>query len=149
MVSETGERRALDLRVPALTILMHPVTARVGERVLLPSLVSGRPVALSRLTPLFAQPGNAEARALDDVHLSRQPITLAPGERAGSIRIVAEPQSARIEAFGVDLQAELAAADLERGVALLLGGHVALLLHVLPAVEPRHRERYGLVGDSA
>jgi two-component system nitrogen regulation response regulator GlnG len=149
VVSETAERRALDLRVPALTILAHPLTARVGERVLLPSLVSGRPVSLSRLEPLFAQPGSPEARALEDVHLSRRPITLAPGEQLGSIHIVAAPDSTRVEAFGAATYAELGLAELERGVALLLGGHVALLLHVLPAVTPRHLDRHGLIGDSA
>jgi two-component system, NtrC family, nitrogen regulation response regulator GlnG len=149
VVSGTGERRALDLRVPALTILAHPVTARVGERVLLPALISGRPVPLSRLTPLFALPGSAETRALEDHHLSRQPISLAPGEQAGSIHIVATPEGSRIEAFGVDTHDELGPADLERGVPLLLGGHVALLLHILPAAELRHLDRYGLIGDGA
>jgi two-component system nitrogen regulation response regulator GlnG len=149
VVSETGERRALDLRVPALTILAHPVTARVGERVLLPALISGRPVPLSRLTPLFALPGSAETRPLDDLHLSRQPISLAPGEQSGSIRIVATPEGSRVEALGVATQDELGPADLERGVPLLLGGHVALLLHLLPAAEPRHLDRYGLIGDGA
>jgi len=149
VVSEVGDRRALDLRVPALTVLAHPVTARAGERVLLPSLTSGRPVQLSRLTPLFAQPESAATRPLEDLHLSRQPISLAPGERAGSIRIVAAPEGSRVEAFGVGTEDELGPADLERGVPLLLGGHVALLLHDLPAVQPRRLDRYDLIGDSA
>jgi two-component system nitrogen regulation response regulator GlnG len=149
VVSKTGERPALDLRVPALTILAHPVTARVGERVLLPALTSGRSVPLSRLAPLFAQPGSAEARPLEDLHLSRQPISLAPGERAGSIHIVAAPEGGRVEAFGVGTQDELGPADLERGVPLLLGGRVALLLHLLPTAELRQLDRYGLIGDGA
>jgi two-component system nitrogen regulation response regulator GlnG len=149
VVSETGERHALDLRVPALTILAHPVAARVGERVLLPALISGRPVPLSRLTPLFALPGSAETRPLEDRHLSRQPVSLAPGGQPGSIRIVATPEGSRVEAFGIGTQDELGPADLERGVPLLLGGHVALLLHILPTAELRHLERYGLIGDGA
>ncbi len=149
VVSETREKHALDLRVPALTILAHPVTARVGERVLLPALTSGRPVPLSRLAPLFAQPGSAETRPLDDLHLSRKPITLAPGEPPGSIRILAESGGSRIEAFGVEAQDELGPADLARGVPLLLGGHIALLLHILPSAQPRHLDRYGLIGDGA
>ena len=46
-----------ELRVPALTVLAHPDLRRVGERVLLPALASGRTVPLSRLAPLFAPPG--------------------------------------------------------------------------------------------
>ncbi|HYN20631.1 MAG TPA: sigma 54-interacting transcriptional regulator [Thermoanaerobaculia bacterium] len=149
VVSETGVKSALDLRVPALTILAHPVTARVGERVLLPALISGRSVPLSRHAPLFAQPGSSETRPLEDLHLSRQPISLVSGEQAGWVHIVATPESSRIESFGVSSQDELGPADLERGVPLLLGGRVALLLHILPAAELRHLDRYDLIGDGA
>ncbi|MFL6198981.1 MAG: sigma 54-interacting transcriptional regulator [Thermoanaerobaculia bacterium] len=149
VVSGTREKRSLDLRVPALTILAHPAAARVGERVLLPALISGRPVPLSRLTPLFALPGSGETRPLEDIHLSRQPITLAPGEQTGSIHILATPEGSRVEAFGPGAQDELGPADLERGVPLLLGGHVALLLHLLPAAQPRDLDRHGLIGDGA
>jgi two-component system nitrogen regulation response regulator GlnG len=149
LASETVERRALDLRVPALTILAHPVAARVGERVLLPALLSGRPVPLSRLRPLFALPGSTETRPLEDLHLSRQPISLVPGEQPGSIRIVAQPEGGRAEVFGVGASDELGPADLEHGVPLLLGERVALLLHILPAAELRYLDRYGLIGDGA
>jgi two-component system, NtrC family, nitrogen regulation response regulator GlnG len=156
VVSDTRERPALDLRVPALTILAHPVTARVGERVLLPALTSGRSVPLSRLTPLFALPGSSETRPLEDLHISRQPISLAPGDRAGSIHIAATPEGSRVEAFGVadiagiaGIGDELGPADLERGIPLLLGERVALLLHILPAAALRHLDSHGLIGDGA
>ena len=44
---------------------------------------------------------------------------------------------------------EISAAELERGVVLLLADRVALLLHLLPPALPRETERFGLVGDSA
>jgi DNA-binding NtrC family response regulator len=124
--TEAAAPRPIDLpelRVPALTILAHPDLRRVGERVLLPALGSGRPVPLSRLAPLFAQPGGDLARPLADPHLSRTPIHLNPGE--------------------------VPDAGLERGTVLVLADRVALLLHLLPPALPRETERFGLVGDSA
>jgi two-component system nitrogen regulation response regulator GlnG len=149
VVSETGVKPVPSLCIPALTVLAHPQTERVGERVLLPALASGRPVSLSRHAPLFAQPGSAETRPLGDLHLSRQPITLTPGEPAGSIHIVAPPEGSRLEAIGIDTRGVLAPVDLERGIPLVLGSRVALLLHVLPTVQPRHPDDCGLIGDSA
>jgi two-component system nitrogen regulation response regulator GlnG len=142
------EVRPPELQVPALTVLAHPDPRRVGERVLLPALGSGRAVPLSRLEPLFAQPGDTEARPLADPHLSRRPLHLAPGDRPGSLRIAAE-SGARIELFGGCLADEISAADLARGVVALLADRVALLLHLLPPALPRETERFGLIGDSA
>jgi len=41
VVSETGVEPVPSLCIPALTVLAHPQTERVGERVLLPALASG------------------------------------------------------------------------------------------------------------
>jgi two-component system nitrogen regulation response regulator GlnG len=149
VVSETGERTVQALRVPALTILAHPMVERVGERVLLPALASGRPVLLSRQAPLFAQPESAEARPLADLHVSRQPVSLTPEGTAGSVHIGAAPAGSRFEVLSAGLRNELGPADLERGVPLVLGGRVALLLHFLPTVQPRPLDPCGLIGDSA
>ncbi len=138
---------SLELRVPALTILAHPNPERVGERVLLPALSSGRAVPLSRLSPLFAQPGDSSARPLADLHLSRTPVHLVPGERPGSVRLLLEAGS-RIELFGACTAAELSAAEIERGSVLLLAHRVALLLHLLPPFLQPEAERFGLIGDS-
>ncbi|HEX3529499.1 MAG TPA: sigma 54-interacting transcriptional regulator [Thermoanaerobaculia bacterium] len=138
-----------ELRVPALTVLAHPDLSRVGERVLLPALGSGRAVALSRLAPLFAQPGEEKARPLADSHLSRSPVYLAPGERPGSIRLVVENGGWRIQRFGAPAEGEIPASALERGVAILLAERVALLLHLLPPALPCEPERFGLIGKSA
>jgi two-component system nitrogen regulation response regulator GlnG len=48
----------------------------------------------------------------------------------------------------VDSEASFSAAEVERGVVLLLAGHVALLLHRFRPVFPESLPRYGLVGLS-
>ena len=138
-----------ELRVPALTILAHPDLQRVGERVLLPALGSGRPVPLSRLSPQFAQPGGGGERPLADPCLSRSPIHLVPGEEPGSVRLRAEGGRCRFDLLGTACPDAIPAAGLERGAVVVLAGRVALLLHLLPPALPRETERFGMVGDSA
>jgi two-component system, NtrC family, nitrogen regulation response regulator GlnG len=140
---------ALELRVPALTILAHPNPGRVGERTLLPALGSERAIPLSRLSPLFAQPGDAVVRPLADPHLSRRPLLLAPGEQPGSVRLDRDAGGCRVDLLGARAADEIPAAEIERGVVLLLAHRVALLLHLLPPALPREPERFGLVGESA
>lgn len=135
--------------MPALTLLAHPDLRRVGESVLLPDLVSGRPVALSRLEPRFAQPWGGEVRPLADLHLSRSPVRLIPIDDTGSVRLVSEGGRCRLDLLGAASPGEVSAAELARGVVLLLAERVALLLHLLPPVLPRESERFGLVGESA
>src|SRR5256885_13999222 len=66
-------------RVPGLTLAAHPDVRRVGERVALPEIPSGRSVELSRLAPLFSPPDGGSPEPLADPHLSRSPLLLAPG----------------------------------------------------------------------
>lgn len=134
-------------RLPALTILAHPDPRRVGERVLLPGLVSAGHVVLSRLTPRFGPPGGGEARPLADPHLSRMPIELAPAEPPGSLRI--NDPNGQLEILGASAPGRLAAPEVERGRVLVLAERVVLLLHLAPPALPREPERFGLAGDSA
>jgi len=143
------QSRLSELKVPALTVLAHPDLRRVGDRVLLPKLSSGRAVPLSRLTPLFAPPAGGAPRPLADTHLSRTPVQLAPGNQPGSVRVATKANGCRLDVLGVGLEEEISAAGLERGVVLLLADRVALLLHLMPAAQSRESERFGLIGDSA
>jgi len=137
-------------RVPGLTVLAHPDVRRVGERVALPGLVSGGEVLLSRLAPTFAPPGGGNPRPLADPHLSRHPFSLVSGPEPGSILLMAGGAQTAVEADGRPVQGErrFSAAEVERGVVLLLAGRAVLLLHLLNPVAPRDAERFDLVGDS-
>ena len=137
------------LEIPALSLLSHPDVRRVGEKAVLPALLSGRAAGLSRREPLFAQPGDGHSRSLDVSYVSRKPLRLTAHssdvvvlERAGSstpILVDGEP---------LDERRRLSDGDLRRGVVLELGGRVVLLLHRCPPI-PQEGPRFGLVGDSS
>ena len=148
--SSLSDVRSVDLRVPGLTILGHPDVRRIGDRVALPELVSGREVLLSRIEPAFASPRSDVARPLADVHLSRKPLRLIPAKVRGAL--VVDPTSTRtqvkLDGEVLEERRDLRAAEVERGVVLVLGRRVVLLLHTQ---EPMSRPvpTFGLVGESA
>jgi two-component system nitrogen regulation response regulator GlnG len=137
-------------RVPGLVIVAHPDPARVGETTALTRLGAGEAVAVSRLAPCFIAPGGERTpRPLEDVYLSRNPFYLAPGPEPGDVTL--ERAASRTEiAWGgerVGSRRVLAAARVEAGVVLVLGGRVALLLcpvDPLPVAVPHP----GLIGES-
>jgi DNA-binding NtrC family response regulator len=138
------------LLVPGLTVLYHTDLRRVGERAALSGLTAGRDAALSRVGPAFAAPGQAVARPLGDVYLSRTPLRLAPGERPGSLRLLRDGSRTPLAADGVPVEAERAISpeELERGVVLLLAERIVLLLSLIDPVGPGTLPRFGLVGES-
>jgi two-component system nitrogen regulation response regulator GlnG len=134
--------------IPGLTVLAHPRSGRIGERVILPELRSGGGVRLSRLEPGFAHPGETVRKALGTLHLSRSPILLRPVGDSGvhlSCRETRTPVEADQEPLAGDRT--FTAEELARGVVLLLAGRIALLLHLLSPEEER-TAGHGLVGES-
>jgi two-component system, NtrC family, nitrogen regulation response regulator GlnG len=138
-------------RVPGLTLVAHPDVHRVGERVALPEISSGRSIELSRLTPLFSRPGRGAPEPLADPHLSRNPLLLGPGPEPGSVLLRRGGASTAVEVDGRPVEAEhlCSAADLERGAVLLLAGRIVLVLHRMPPAPVLEAEQLGLIGDSA
>ncbi|MEM7355780.1 MAG: sigma 54-interacting transcriptional regulator [Acidobacteriota bacterium] len=138
------------LRVPGLTILAHPDLRRIGERAVLTALASGQEVALSRLDPLFAAPGDAHRRPLADPHLSRRPFLLARTPE-GTLRLSRNGAKTQIAADTVAIgdQRDLAVDELERGVVLQVAKRITLLLHMLDPVPPEDLPSFDLVGESA
>lgn len=148
--SQVGSPETTDHRVPGLTILAHPDVRRVGERTVLHGLTSGHDVLLSRgEETVFAQPGGGERRGLADPHMSRSPLKLTP-ILSGGIRLDLNTTRTRVAAGDGTVIAEnrdFTAADVERGIVLVLAGRIALLLHLLDAT-PREAPAFGLVGES-
>ncbi|MEO1086204.1 MAG: sigma 54-interacting transcriptional regulator, partial [Acidobacteriota bacterium] len=133
--------------VPGLSLMAHPDLDRVGERSPLVALGGDRGVELSRLTPLFAQPGESRRRPLADPHVSRRALCLQT--RPDGALELQNPSGLRVVAQGEALARRrvISAAELDRGVTILVADRVLLLLHqmeVLPPSEPN----YGLVGES-
>jgi two-component system, NtrC family, nitrogen regulation response regulator GlnG len=124
--------------LPGLTILAHPEAGRIGERVSLPDLRSGRPVRISRLEPGFSHPGETLRRALGTLYLSRSPILLQPAEDGGLHLSCRETRTAvEADLEPVDGERTFTAKDLARGVVLLLAQKITLVLHgFCPVFEP-------------
>ncbi|MCP4661936.1 MAG: sigma-54-dependent Fis family transcriptional regulator [bacterium] len=139
-----------DVEVPGLTILGHPELDRIGERVALPELNSGREAVLSRLDPEFAAPGRERLRPLGDPYVSRTPIRLRP-TTDGGIRLLCSKTSTQVTADGklVDDERTFRQSAVNRGIVLQLAQRICLLLHRLDPVPPRGVPSFDLVGESA
>jgi two-component system nitrogen regulation response regulator GlnG len=137
--------------VPGLTILHHPDSGRVGERVALAGLASGREEGLSRTAPAFSAPGASLLRPLADPYLSRRPLRLLPGAEPGGVLLRCGDSGTVTVADGSTVAGdlEISPARLERGVVLLLAGRMVLLLSKLDPVGVAGSPDFGLVGESA
>ncbi|HEV2845438.1 MAG TPA: sigma-54 dependent transcriptional regulator, partial [Thermoanaerobaculia bacterium] len=136
--------------VPGLTILHHPDSGRVGERVALIGLASKREELLSRGELVFSQPGKDLLRPLTDPHLSRRPIRLVPGSEPGDVRLLCDETGTAVVVNGEAVAGErnLSAAEVEEGAVLLLANRVVVLLSLLDPISPG-LPSFGLVGESA
>jgi two-component system nitrogen regulation response regulator GlnG len=138
------------LLVPGLTVLAHPDVQRVGERVLLVGLPAGREEVISRREPLFSAPGSGILRPLADPFLSRRPLRLAAGPEPGSLVLDGRESGTAVMAGGGPVAGErvFSAAEVDRGVVLLLAHRVVLLLSRLDPVGQAGLPPFGMVGES-
>jgi two-component system nitrogen regulation response regulator GlnG len=136
--------------LPALTVISHPVSQRVGERLLLGALAAGRKVQLSRSAPDFARPGGLLALPLGDPFISRKPLVLEPGA-GGGVRLRLEEEGVRVQVGSEPLRGvrELGPEALVAGVPLVLAERVVLLLHLASSHEGPLPELPSMVGQSA
>jgi DNA-binding NtrC family response regulator len=135
--------------VPALTIVYHPALPRIGDRIILGELATGREARISRDAPRFAPPRQPRGAPLDHPRLSRTPFVLRPRADGG---LILDPQGSRtrITADGdlVDRPRELSPEELQRGVILELSERILLLLHMFALHAERDTGDLGLVGHS-
>lgn len=114
----------------ALTIAYHPRLDRVGERFSLEKLSADKPLALSRVEPMFAPPGTVMGEPLGDDRLSRKPIYFC-STSDGGVRIDVGDSGTSVSVGAERIAGSLvfSAKDLARGVVLGLGQRIVVLLH--------------------
>jgi len=137
--------------VPALTVISHPLPRRVGERLLLDAITSGREVALSRNGPDFTRPGSALGEPLLDPFIGRKPLHFAPGSVPGRVRLTNSDGGTQVSIADTPLQGswELSPEELAEGMPLELGGRVVVLLHLADLSEEGPvADTLGMVGES-
>ena len=134
---------------PALTILFHSDSHRIGDRIILSDIAEGGSVAISRGEPGFTAPGELWGDPLRDLSISRKPFYLEPSPD-GTLLLRRGGISTLIRANGMDLgdQCCFSAEEVVHGVLLELSQRVVLLLHLLPVSCEEETDRLGLVGDS-
>ncbi|MBK8258222.1 MAG: sigma-54-dependent Fis family transcriptional regulator [Polyangiaceae bacterium] len=136
-------------RVAALTIVGHPLAARIGDCATLFGLSAGEVVNLSRTAPGFSRPEGGASTPLADPFLSRSP--LASLERRGAaVTLKLERADAHVVVGGhvVSREVTFSASDLDEGVVIELADRCALLLHNVDAVPGRKPPAFDLVGES-
>ena len=133
----------------SLTILVHPDSGRVGERVVLTDLQVGRAAELSRHEPYFSLPRGGRSRPLGDDRLSRSPIWLRPHDDGSLALDISESRTA-VELNGDSVSGVLVLDNsvVTQGVVLLLARCVVLLLRRSALLRPVSHAPT-LIGESA
>ena len=117
-----------------LSVIFHPCTARIGERAVISwPQEQQQPWILGRLGPAFGRGEAASELGLQDRHVSRRALEFT---RSGDRLVLARPRDAsRCRVLGRELsdKMELDRKQLQRGVPLMLGHSVVLLLRLVSA----------------
>jgi two-component system, NtrC family, nitrogen regulation response regulator GlnG len=132
-------------RIPALTILSHPIMARAGER----AVLEGGPLELSRATPDFRRRGSGVRRPLEDPYLTRRPLKLV-ARSDGGVQLSLEQHNTPVTVSGrpVTGTEELSPEQVARGVPIVLCKRIVLLLHLVEDGTQWPESDLGMMGDS-
>lgn len=139
MYRQSGSAPAL-----VLTLLYHPVPARIGETAVLPRVDCAR---LDRLYPLFCQPRKkGRGSPLDDPYLSRSPVEILTAEGSLLLRPPRTGVSLKVNGRIARDDVALSTTQLDTGVVITLAQRVVLLLH-RQGSETLAADDCGLVGE--
>lgn len=118
-----------------LTIIFHPDPRRIGYSAVMPALAGGLPWLLGRRSPTFSVDDGRAPCALDDAHISRQALQLVA--RAGQLTVTRCDGASRCRLDSAELfdPVIIDSTRLQRGVAMLLGHSVVLLLRSIPRAQ--------------
>ena len=128
-----GKHRDQEL---SFTIIFHPETSRIGQTVVLPRQTGSAPWILGRRSPAFSGGTGQVAEPLEDPHISRRALEFVPRGKQLVVRRFAASSRCRIAGCELDDSLELKPEELRRGVPLMLGHTVVLLLRLARRGEP-------------
>ena len=120
----------------SFTIIFHPETSRIGQTAVVPRQTGSAPWVLGRRSPAFSGDAAQAAEPLEDLHISRQALEFLPRGKQLVVRRFAASSRCRIAGCELDDSVELELEELRRGVPLLLGHAVVLLLRLARRGEP-------------
>ncbi len=135
-------------RPVVLTILYHPDVRRIGDEAWLSAASPSHPFPISRKSPAFCQPYESSGRALEIPLISRRPFTITVSDRDGIV-ITTTGSGTEVQLVGeagaeaIEGSCQLTEEALDRGIQLVLGRRVVLLVH-----RRAPRERVPVLKDS-
>ena len=128
-----GKHRDQEL---SFTIIFHPETSRIGQTAVVPRQTGSAPWILGRRSPAFSGGTAQVAEPLEDPHISRQALEFLPRGKQLVVRRFAASSRCRIAGCELDDSVELEPEELRKGVPLMLGHTVVLLLRLARRGEP-------------
>ncbi|MBN2341535.1 MAG: sigma 54-interacting transcriptional regulator [Deltaproteobacteria bacterium] len=130
-----------------MTILLHPDIDRVGEVSVLGAYSENFTVQVNRLAPLFQSGHRGTYRPLNTRYLSRKSVTLTSEDGSGVVFDSEAGNLATVNGAPLNTRLFFGVADLQKGVRLLLGNAVLVLVHLIDTEQPTTSDM-GLVGQS-
>lgn len=138
--------------VPALTIVWHPDTRKIGHLAPLTALLESDVASIHRDEPTFYVPGSTKGSSLDHRSIGRMAtrgaVLLVRAHRKGfALERGRALTDVELDGQRFEGSREITSADLTRGLILTLGRRIVLCLHAVrfPVVRSPN---FGLLGSS-
>lgn len=119
-----------------LTVIFHPEVSLIGYRARLPARAGCAPWVLGRRSPSFFLNDGGPPLALDDRHVSRRAVQFMAGDGRLTLKRFENASRCRVDGAELFDSLEISSDRLHRGVAILLGHSIVLLLRSAPRAGP-------------